>query len=72
MSDMIIQTIITAAAVILTSTFSGLIVGSKVVYRIDLLEKKVDKHNDLIERMTRAEESTKSAHHRIDEMRDKG
>lgn len=30
------------------------------------LEKKQDKHNNLIERMIRVEDSTKSAHHRID------
>lgn len=30
------------------------------------LEKKQDKHNNLIERMIRVEDSTRSAHHRID------
>ena len=30
------------------------------------LEKKQDKHNDLIERMVRVEDSTRSAHHRMD------
>lgn len=30
------------------------------------LEKKQDKHNSLIERMIRVEDSTRSAHHRID------
>lgn len=33
----------------------------------DRLEGKQDKHNGLIERMVKVEESTKSAHHRIDE-----
>lgn len=37
-------------------------------YRLDRLEDKQDKHNQLIERMTKVEESTKSAHHRIDEL----
>jgi len=31
------------------------------------LEKKQDKHNSLIERMVKVEQSDKSAHHRIDE-----
>ena len=35
-------------------------------YRIEQLEKKVDKHNNLVERMVVVEQSTKSAHHRID------
>ncbi len=35
-------------------------------YRLDKLEEKQDKHNNLIERMAIVEQSTKSAHHRID------
>ena len=34
--------------------------------KLNTLEKKQDKHNNLIERMVRVEDSTKSAHHRID------
>lgn len=30
------------------------------------LEKKQDKHNNLIERMVRVEDGVKSAHHRLD------
>lgn len=37
--------------------------------QISALEKKVEKHNGVIERTYRNEESIKSAHHRIDEMR---
>lgn len=36
---------------------------------IKRLEEKQDKHNNLIERMAIVEQSTKSAHHRIDEMK---
>lgn len=36
-------------------------------YRMDELEKKVSKHNNLVERMVKVEASTKSAHHRIDD-----
>lgn len=36
--------------------------------RFNLLEKKQDKHNNLIERMARVEDSTKSAHKRINEL----
>lgn len=32
------------------------------------MEKKQDKHNNLIERMVTVESSSKSAHHRLDEM----
>lgn len=34
------------------------------------LERKQDKHNNLIERMAIVEQSTKSAHHRIDEIKE--
>lgn len=59
--------------------FSGTLVGSLggilaanrlTVYRIEELEKKVSKHNNLVERMLCVESSVKSAHHRIDELRE--
>ena len=40
-----------------------------ILTRLNNLEKKVDKHNSVIERMYKCEESIKSAHHRIDELR---
>lgn len=36
---------------------------------IERLEEKQDKHNNLIERMAIVEQSTKSAHHRIDDLK---
>lgn len=33
---------------------------------ISILSSRVDKHNNLVERMSAVEQSTKSAHHRID------
>lgn len=37
----------------LAGTFGGILASNKLtVYRIQQLEKKVDKHNNLIERMT--------------------
>lgn len=33
---------------------------------INILSTRVDKHNNLVERMAKVEDSTKSAHHRID------
>lgn len=37
-------------------------------YRIEQLEKKVEKHNNLCDRMIIVEQSVKSVHHRLDEM----
>lgn len=36
---------------------------------ITILSNRVDKHNNLIERMAIVEQSCKSAHHRLDEMK---
>jgi len=41
-----------------------------VLWRIKELEKKVEKHNCLVERMVVVEQSTKSAHHRLDELKE--
>ena len=35
---------------------------------INILSTRVDKHNNLVERMSAVEKSTKSAHHRIDHL----
>ena len=50
------------------SVTGGLTANRLTSYRISLLEKEVEKHNDLVERMTAVEQSTKSAHKRIDEL----
>ncbi len=57
------------AVLSLVGTLAGSFWGSRLtVYRVEQLEKKVDKHNNLVERMAVAENSLKSAHHRIDEL----
>lgn len=56
----------------LLGTIGGIVASNKLtVYRISQLEKKVEKHNNLVERMVKVEDSTKSAHRRIDEIRRK-
>ena len=42
----------------------------QITTRITYLEQKVDKHNQVVERMAVAERDIKSAHRRIDEMRE--
>lgn len=41
-----------------------------IAYRIEQLEKKVDKHNSVIERVVVLERDSKTAFNRIDELRD--
>ena len=73
------ETIIALASFIVTliiQVFSaGLFIGGLIFSikymekQIKRLEEKQDKHNCLIERMVRVEDSTKSAHKRIDEIK---
>lgn len=56
----------------LIGSLAGILTANKLTtYRIEQLEDKVKKHNNLIERMVAVEQSTKSAHHRIDEIIEK-
>lgn len=49
--------------------FGGILISTKLNnYRISELEKKVEKHNNVIERTLRLEEQMKVANHRIDDL----
>ena len=74
----ILNTIISLAGS-LVGTFAGIFATSKLTeYRLKELEKKVEKHNNLIERtyriedkITLLEEKIKVANHRIDDLEGK-
>ena len=52
-------------------TLGGILTANKLTnYRLKKLEEKVEKHNNLVERMAICEQSIKSAHHRIDELKE--
>ena len=61
-----------------TGTFGGILVSNKLVnYRLEQLERKVDQHNTLIDRMYCAEkrldvqsEQIKVANHRLEDLED--
>lgn len=58
------------AGILLTVIIQGLYVAFKLgkfEEKLVTLEKKQDRHNNLIERMVRVEDSVKSAHKRIDD-----
>lgn len=55
--------------------FAGTLVGAfmannKTLYRIEQLERKVEKHNNLVERMAVVQNTLKSQQHQIDEIRE--
>lgn len=53
----------------LGGSFLGILASNKLInYRIQQLEKKVEKHNNLVERMVLVETAVKSAHQRLDSL----
>ena len=59
MSEAIIVAVITGVLTLIGTISSNHMTHSKTMYRIDELEKKVEKHNNLVERMYIAEGSIK-------------
>ena len=63
--------------IIINITSAGIFIGGLAMSikfieeQIKRLETKQDKHNNLIERMAIVEQSVKSAHHRIDDLKGK-
>lgn len=53
----------------LIGTFGGIITASKLTnYRIEQLERKVDKHNNFAEKIPLIQNDIKVANHRIDDL----
>lgn len=60
---------IIVAGLSLVGTFAGSFSGMKLMsYRIEQLEKKVDKHNNFAERVPILEEQMKVVNHRISDL----
>lgn len=60
------------AGILLTVIFQGLYVAYKLgkfEQKLENLEDKQEKHNSLIERMVRVEDSVSSCHKRLDNLR---
>ena len=56
--------------ILLTVVIQALYIAYKIgkfEQKLEILDKKQDKHNNLIERMVRVEDSVKTAHKRLDE-----
>lgn len=70
MNEIIVAVIAFAGTVL--GSLGGILTSARLTtYRIEQLEKKVEKHNSVVERVTLVEQSTKSAHHRIDDIEDR-
>ena len=73
MSDVVVTAIISGLCVAIPSVIATMSSNNKsnalMNYRIDELTKEVENHNSVVERMAVVENSLKSAHHRIDELK---
>ncbi len=71
MTEGIIIALITGAMAIISNIVVAWAQNSKTVYRIEQLEKKVEAHNNLVERIVIEEQNTKAQWRRIDELKEK-
>ena len=61
------------AGILLTVVVQALYIAFKIgkfEEKLNSIEKKQDKHNNLIERMVRVEDSVRSAHKRLDDFKE--
>lgn len=70
MTEGILIAFITGGMAIVSNIVVAMAQNAKTLYRIEELEKKVEKHNNLVDRMTVQEENTKAQWKRIDEIRE--
>lgn len=71
MTEGIMVAFITGGLAIISNIVVAWANNSKTLYRIDQLEKKVEKHNNLVERMVVMEQSDKAQWSWIDEFKEK-
>lgn len=69
--EAIVVALISLAGVIISGGISALITNNLVKYRVEQLEKKVDKHNNLIDRMYKAESDIKVINEEIENLEHK-
>lgn len=71
MSETVIVAIISLIGTLFGSVIGILASNKLTAYRIEQLEKKVDKHNSVVERIYQLEEKVKVANHRIEDLEKK-
>ena len=68
MSNEIAVALISASAAAVSSFLGIMVSSSKTQYRIEQLEQKINKHNDVITRTFVLEEKIKVANNRLDDL----
>lgn len=70
MNTEIIKSLIATIPTLIIALATVVVNGKLILYRIDQLEKKMEKHNNIVERVVILEQKTTAAFSRIDELRD--
>lgn len=71
MTEAIIVAIITGACAVISNLAITFTQAGKTLYRIEQLEKKVEKHNNLVERVTKLESNDQAMWAWIDEFKER-
>lgn len=71
MTEAIIVAIITGSCAVISNLAITVTQASKNRYRIEQLEKKVEKHNNLVERVTQLEADERAMWNWIDEFKER-
>ena len=70
MTEQVISAILSLVGT-LAGTFGGILVSAKLItYRIEQLEKKVEKHNSVVERTFVLEGSVKELQHEVQDLKE--
>jgi len=68
MTEGIIAGVLSLIGTLAGTYFANRKSSALIAYRLELLEKKVDKHNSVVERTFKLEEKIKVANHRIEDL----
>lgn len=71
MDSTVIVAAVSCLGTVIGSMFGVIASSNKTIYRIEQLEKKVEKHNSIVERMIEAEDKLKSHQHQINEIKER-
>lgn len=69
MNTEIIKSLIATIPTLIIALATVVVNGKLILYRIDQLEKKMEKHNNIVERVVILEQKTDASFSRIDELR---
>lgn len=71
MTPEVLHALINAASVILSGLIAAIVSNKLMAYRIEQLEKKVDKHNSVIDRTYHLEAQVEVLENEIENLKDK-